>query len=119
MPIYHLAALGNIPNLILPQAASGTDPCWHQFVIRHELREELQSYLHNSGVGTLIHYPIPPHRSEAYAEMGWKEGSFPLAESLASTVLSIPMGPHLKPDDQENVIRILHEWALTSASAKI
>lgn len=114
----YLTALGDIPNLILPQAAPGTDPCWHQFVIRHELREELQSYLNNAGIGTLIHYPIPPHRSEAYAEMGWKDGSFPLAESLASTVLSIPMGPHLKPDDQENVIRILHEWALTSASTK-
>lgn len=106
----YFAALGDLPGLILPTVAPGMDPCWHVFVIRHDSRNELQDYFHGLGIGTIIHYPIPPHLSEAYAEMGQKPSSFPIAEMLASTVMSIPMGPHLKVDDQERVITCLRDW---------
>ena len=53
--------------------------------------------LDKAGIGSLIHYPIPPHLQEAYADLGLPKGTFPIAERLAETVLSLPMGPHLEP----------------------
>ena len=61
--------------------------------------------LRASGVETLIHYPIPPHLQQAYAELGLPKGSFPLAETLAETVLSLPMGPHMKVEAVDEVAR--------------
>ena len=83
---------------------SGPKPIWHQFVIRHTRRDALQAALHQAGIGTLIHYPIPPHLSDAYIEAGWKQGDFPITEEIAQTMLSIPMGPHMKPEDIKEVI---------------
>jgi dTDP-4-amino-4,6-dideoxygalactose transaminase len=83
------------PDLILPRVAPGTEPVWHQFVIRHPRRDALASTLAERGIGTLIHYPIPPHRSEAYAELASELGPLPIAERLAAEVLSLPIGPEL------------------------
>ncbi len=66
---------------------------FHQYVIRHERRDELQSYLLEQGVHTLIHYPIPPHLQPAYKEMGFAKGTFPIAEQMADTCLSLPIYP--------------------------
>lgn len=71
---------------------------WHLFVIRTTRREALRTHLGQRGIATQIHYPIPPHRSGAYASVGWAEGSFPLAERLAQEVLSLPIGPHHRED---------------------
>jgi dTDP-4-amino-4,6-dideoxygalactose transaminase len=71
------------------------DPVWHLFVIRNLNRDNLQKGLTDSGVGTLIHYPVPPHLSDAYSEGKWRCGSFPIAELFADNVLSLPLGPHL------------------------
>jgi len=82
-------------GLKLPCLAEGCTSVWHLFVVRCPDRDRLQKELREKGVGTLIHYPIPPHLQEAYGELGFGRGSFPLAEQLADEVLSLPMGPHL------------------------
>jgi dTDP-4-amino-4,6-dideoxygalactose transaminase len=82
-------------GLILPFAPDWVEPVWHLYVVRHSRRDALKCGLTDAGVGTLIHYPIPPHLQEAYAAMGSGRGSFPVAESMAKEVLSLPMGPHL------------------------
>lgn len=89
----------------LPEVNDKTEPAWHLFVIKTANRNKLQEYLKESGVETLIHYPIPPHRSQAYQEMS--EYSYPITENLAASVLSLPMGPHLTFEQQEKVINAL------------
>jgi len=101
----YLDGLQDAPGLTLPSAAELAEPVWHQFVIRHPDRDALQQRLAENGIGTLIHYPIPPHLSEAYSEKDWKTGAFPIAEDLAKTVLSLPMGAHLTTDDVIRVVK--------------
>ncbi len=91
----YFARLGSVPQLILPQVPAWSTPVWHLFVIRTTERDALQKHLTACGVGTQIHYPIPPHLSGAYAGAGWKAGDFPLAERYAREVLSLPIGPHV------------------------
>ena len=91
-------------------------PVWHQFVVRHPARNAFRSYLSEARIGTLIHYPIPPHLSGAYKESGWKAGEFPITEQLANTVLSLPMGPHLDEICQQAVISQVRDFAWLSAN---
>jgi dTDP-4-amino-4,6-dideoxygalactose transaminase len=91
-------------GLGLPAAPAWTEPVWHLFVVRHTERDAFQQKLAEEGVGTLIHYPVPPHFSGAYAEMRKGRGAFPIAEDLAATVLSLPMGPHLTLTQAEAVV---------------
>ena len=86
--------LQTVGDIILPHVPSWASPVWHLFVIRTEKRAALQQHLATQGVGTQVHYPIPPHLSKAYAGMGWERGNFPLSEMLADEVLSLPIGPH-------------------------
>lgn len=90
--LYH-TALDGIGDLILPETAEGADHVYHLYVIRTNDRDDLQSYLQENGIGTLIHYPIPPHLQPAYKHLGYRKGSFPLAEKVADTCLSIPLWP--------------------------
>ncbi len=90
---------------------STMDPAWHVFVIRHEQRNALQEHLKRMEVGTLIHYPVPPHLSDAYAEMGFRKGDFPLTERMADSVLSLPMGPHVLLDQAQAVIESIRQFA--------
>src|SRR5215207_1075120 len=106
----YLEALAGLPDLVLPEVPEWAAPIWHIFTIRHPRRDDLQNYLKNAGIGTLIHYPVPPHLSGAYAELGIPAGTFPIAETIASTQLSIPMGPHLSPADTEYVISTIREY---------
>jgi dTDP-4-amino-4,6-dideoxygalactose transaminase len=92
---HYLEALADVPDLTLPRVPTWAEPMWHQFVVRHPRRDALQAALLAQGVGTMIHYPIPPHLSTAYAELGVAPGAHPIAEALANTVLSLPIGPHL------------------------
>jgi dTDP-4-amino-4,6-dideoxygalactose transaminase len=96
-------------GLILPVVPDGIDPVWHLYVIRHPDRDSLQRELSARGVQTLIHYPIPPHLQKAYEELGWSIGSFPLAESIANSVLSLPIGPHLLMEKCFSVINSLND----------
>jgi len=89
-----LAPLAAAGHLTLPHVPAWADPVWHLFVIRTARRASLQAHLAAAGIGTGIHYPIPPHLSNAYRAAGWKRGDFPLAEQFADEVLSLPIGPH-------------------------
>ena len=100
----YLDALRECPDLILPDIAPGAEAAWHLFVVRHRWREQLQEHLNANGVGTLIHYPVPPHLSGAYAGAGWKRGDFTITEKLADTVLSLPVGPQLSSGAVKSVI---------------
>lgn len=79
-------------GLVLPQVPDWAEPVWHLFVVRHPERDALVKRLNEAGVGTLIHYPVPPHLQAAYAEMGFGVGAFPVAERIAGEVVSLPMG---------------------------
>ena len=82
-------------NIVLPFVTDWADPVWHLFVIRVKKREEIQKKLAEAGIGTMIHYPIPPHLQKAYAELGYAKASFPIAELMHGEVLSLPMGPSM------------------------
>jgi len=82
-------------DLTLPFVPDWAEPVWHLFVVRHPQRDALQKRLQQAGIGTMIHYPIPPQLQPAYAELGFSEGAFPLTEAIHREVLSLPMGPHL------------------------
>ncbi len=99
--------LAGIPGLGLPRAPQWAEPVWHLYVVRTDRRAALMTALERAGVGALIHYPIPPHLQQAYADLGLGRGSFPLAEGLADTVLSLPMGPHLRPEDVDVVAEVV------------
>jgi dTDP-4-amino-4,6-dideoxygalactose transaminase len=108
----YLAAWRGLEGMIQPFVLDGTEPVWHLFVVRHAKRDLLQQKLSEAGLGTLIHYPVPPHLSGAYAGGPWKRGAFPIAESLADTVLSLPMGPHLTVEQADEVIARVTETVL-------
>jgi dTDP-4-amino-4,6-dideoxygalactose transaminase len=99
----YLAGLAGT-ELILPHVPDWADPAWHLFVIRTKARETLQTRLTAAGIGTLIHYPIPPHMQAANADMKFAPEALPLARQLANEVLSLPIGPHMSPDDVETVL---------------
>lgn len=88
-------ALEGIGDLILPRVGSNATHVYHLYVIQTQYRDELQAFLAERGIGTLIHYPIPPHLQKAYVDLDFKEGDFPIAEQLAKTVLSLPIWPGL------------------------
>jgi dTDP-4-amino-4,6-dideoxygalactose transaminase len=90
----YFGQLQGVGDLVLPHVPDWASPVWHLFVVRTARRDALQQHLATQGVGTQIHYPIPPHLSKAYAASGWKRGDFPLAEKFAGEVLSLPIGPH-------------------------
>lgn len=86
-------ALKGLNEIVLPSTAMGATHVYHLYVIRAKNRDELQQYLANNGVGSLIHYPIPPHLQQAYKHLNFKIGDFPMAEEIASSCLSLPMYP--------------------------
>ena len=90
----YLQNLQDITGLTLPYVPEWAEPVWHLFVVRHPRRDALHKELCKADVGTLIHYPVPPHLAGAYMEMGWEVSAFPVVEQLAKTVLSLPIGPH-------------------------
>ena len=97
-------------SIELPKIREGATHIWHQFVIRCEKRDELAAYMDSKNVGTIIHYPIPPHLSEAYAYLGVKEGSLPITEKYAKTVLSIPLYNGMTQEEQDYVIKIINSY---------
>lgn len=104
--------LANIKNplIILPRILAGTRPVWHLFVIQSEARDKLAEYLSSKGIATQIHYPVPPHLSEAYAEMGYVYGSLPITEKEANSILSLPFYNGMKENEVAYVINMLNEW---------
>ena len=93
-----------------PVAAADCRHVYHIYAIRDAQRDTLKTFLHDHGVSTGIHYPIPVHLQRAFAELGHKEGDFPHSEAAAREVLSIPMYPELPVGQQEQVIAALKAW---------
>ncbi len=91
-------ALKDTGDLVLPAIAKGCTHVYHLYVIRTEKRGALQEYLQSHDIGTLIHYPVPPHLQQAYKDLGHKKGDFPIAEKIADTCLSLPLYPGLTQD---------------------
>lgn len=97
------------PLIQLPKIRPGADSTWHQFIVHVPgYRDELMEYLKGYEIGTLIHYPIPPHLSEAYAYLGHKKGDFPIAEKYADEVLSLPMYNGMTEEEQKIVINAVN-----------
>lgn len=96
------------PLILMPPTLPHESDVCHQFPIFTEKRDELQSYLTSRGIGTLIHYPIPPHKQEAYKE--WNHLSYPVTEKIHAQELSIPMNPCLRADQIQYVIEALNSW---------
>jgi dTDP-4-amino-4,6-dideoxygalactose transaminase len=91
----YLENLDDCKDLVLPMLATHCTSNYHLFVIRSTYRDKLQAFLHQLGIETIIHYPIPPHLQNAYKELDYKSGSLPIAENLANTSLSLPLYPGL------------------------
>ena len=106
--------LDNIKNPLLQlplnsvNAKEYSQHVWHLFVIRTEHREALQKYLSENGVQTLIHYPIPPHKQQAYKE--WRDLSYPISEKIHSEILSLPIGPTLNFEEAKKVIQLCNSF---------
>ena len=98
------------PKLMMPEVRENCTTVWHQFVLRCEERARLIEYLEEKGIGTIIHYPIPPHLSEAYGYLGHKKGFLPITENYAETVLSIPMYNGMTAEEQTRVIDALNAF---------
>lgn len=95
--------LSGVPELKLPTVGQGAEPAWHLYVIRHATRDELARELAARGVETLIHYPIPPHRTKALADR-YRDLSLPVTEEICRTCLSLPIGPHLSAAEAKDVV---------------
>ena len=97
-------------RILLPAVREGAKSVWHQFVIRCNERDALIEYLKDREIGTIIHYPIPPHLSKAYEYLGFKKGDYPITEEYANTVLSLPFYNGMTTKEQELVIKALNEY---------
>ena len=96
--------------IALPIVQPDCESVWHQFVINVKNRDKFIEYLNSKGVGSIIHYPIPPHLSEAYAYLGHKKGSFPIAENYGDTVLSLPLYNGMTIEEQDYVIEVVNAY---------
>ena len=106
----YIRLLKNTPEIILPKIAEGATSVFHLFVIRTNKRDKLQAYLAEKGIGTVIHYPVPPHLQEAYKEFGYKKNDFPIAEEIADTCLSLPIYPGLTEENVKFVSKAIIEF---------
>jgi len=107
---YHelLSDLGE--GIVLPHEAEWTRGVYHLYVVRVQDRESLQAYLGEAGIGTGIHYPIPLHLQKAYTGSGYQRGDFPVTERIAQQIVSLPMFPQLRDDQQVAVVEKVIEF---------
>jgi dTDP-4-amino-4,6-dideoxygalactose transaminase len=104
---YYLENLKN-DKLILPTLREQYNHVWHLFVIRTQHRDELQKYLLDNGIQTLIHYPLTPHKQEAYKE--WNEQSYPISEQIHDEVLSLPISGVQRLEDTKKIVQIINDF---------
>lgn len=103
----YLESLADLPHITLPVVPAWAEPVWHLFVLKTPQRKALTRKLDRNRIGWLVHYPVPPHLQDAYVDLQFKPGNYPLTESLANEVVSIPIGPHMFPEHYEAVIASL------------
>ncbi|ENU5779160.1 DegT/DnrJ/EryC1/StrS family aminotransferase [Vibrio vulnificus] len=104
--------LNNIRNAFiqLPHVTNEEGHVWHLFVVQTEYRGQLQAYLAEHGIQTLIHYPIPPHKQDAYRE--WNDVELPLSEQIHESVISLPISPIISMDDVKRVVEIINDFSV-------
>lgn len=107
---WYLANLKDCNSIHLPYTHPQASHVYHLFVIRSQRRDELQEYLRQNEIGTLIHYPIPPHLQEAYRGLGYQQGDFPIAENLAKTALSLPIWPGMTEEMVEVICGYIRKF---------
>ncbi|SIS59426.1 DegT/DnrJ/EryC1/StrS family aminotransferase [Phaeovulum vinaykumarii] len=106
----YMKTLAGVPSLRLPALPEGAAPVWHLFVVRHPRRDALAAALADRGVPTALHYPIANHHSGAY-RADFEGRSFPVAEDICATCLSLPIGPHLDLAAAQEIAEIVAETA--------
>lgn len=106
----YLNGLAGVGDLILPVTQPNATHVYHLFVIRSNYRDDLAKYLNKNGIGTLIHYPIPPHLQTCYADLGHRQGDFPIAEELADKVLSLPIWPGMTSIQIQRVVDVTQRF---------
>lgn len=94
----------------LPKIADNATHVWHQFVVHSDYRDQFMDYLKDKGIGTIIHYPIPPHLQEGYKDLGHQEGEFPITERYAKEVLSLPIFNGMTDEEQDYVIEMINAF---------
>jgi dTDP-4-amino-4,6-dideoxygalactose transaminase len=104
---YYLANIKN-KNIVLPTVRAEDNHVWHLFVIRTKNRDELQKYLLDNGIQTLIHYPIPPHKQVAYS--AWNDQSYPISEKIHSEVMSLPISGVQSLEDTKSIVKVLNDF---------
>lgn len=101
---------GKKENFMLPKVGVGNEPIWHLFVVQTEKRDKFIQYLSEQGIGTLVHYPLPPYEQEAYKEFRSMRKNYPVTNRMVGKIVSLPMGPHLTDRQQEYVIKNVNEF---------
>ena len=113
----YLAELADVPELVLPAPPpAGSAHAWHLFCVRHPRRDALRAALEQRGIQTQVHYPVPPHRSDVFAPLGYAVGSFPVTEAIAASALSLPLGPHLGDDAVSLVVDAVRAFSAADGS---
>ncbi len=102
--------LSNITDLMLPKTHANATHVYHLYVVRTNKRNALQTHLTENGIGTLIHYPTPPHLQNAYTHLGLKQGSYPIAEQMANTCLSLPLWPGMQKTEVQIVANCIKDF---------
>lgn len=111
---YYCDRLAMLPILKAPGVPSWAAPVWHLYVIQHPRRDQLAKRLGAEGIGTLIHYPVPPHLQPAYSELGYKKGNFPIAEHMAEVVISLPIWPTFSLESADVVCTTINKFVSES-----
>lgn len=107
---FYADSLHSIGEVQTPIPSDHVDPAWHLYVIRSDRRDALASFLKERRIGVMIHYPIPPHRQQAYLDLGYREGSFPITEDRHKRVLSLPLWPSMPIQDAERVAHAVGDF---------
>mgnify|MGYP001490245460 CR=1 FL=1 len=106
--------LKSVGDIILPKIHYSCTSVYHLYIIRTQNREKLINYLNQKGIGTMIHYPIPPHLQKAYENFNFKKGSFPITEKIADTCLSLPIGPYFTNNEIEYVADSIKKFYISN-----
>jgi dTDP-4-amino-4,6-dideoxygalactose transaminase len=112
----YLKAFKDTKSIIIPHIHEQASPVWHLFVIRHSARDELQHFLSQAGISTMIHYPVPPHLSAAYCSDNYP--AFPITESLSRELLSIPLSEFLSGEQAKRVVFVIKDYLLNNSVCK-
>ena len=107
---WYQEALQNVSGVVLPAVAKDATHVYHLYVIRVKERDALQKLLAEKEIGTLIHYPVPPHLQQAYQHLGYKKGDFPIAEEIADTCLSLPLWPGMTKEHVQTVANAIESF---------